>query len=161
MIVEKRNYMSQNAISFSNEIDDNDVVVVDVKNKCYPSITFKSADGVTEIFYANSFADYKDEIIKRVEEFTLQAKFSIGDIVYIKNSDKSYTTYTDWFKDNDVSYELAVRYCYGVIPTEGRNKFRIVAVGPHAISKQLLYAVTMVDGEDKRIYLMGEEGISK
>ena len=161
MIVEKRNYMPQNAISFSNEIEDNDVVVVDVKGKCYPSITFKSADGTTEVFYANSFVDYKDEIIKRVEEFISQTKFSIGDIVYIKNNGKSYTTYVDWFKDNNVSYEVAARYCYGVIPTESRNKFRIVAAGPHAISKQLLYAVTMVDGEDKRIYLMGEEGISK
>lgn len=85
----------------------------------------------------------------------------IGTEVKIVDTGKLYTTYADWFKENEIPYDYAVRYCYCGDKPKTNLKYKIVGVGKHiADNSRIIYAIQEC-GEfvfDK-VYLIGCKGV--
>lgn len=74
--------------------------------------------------------DKARKVVNNAKE-ELKKKIEIGNNVRITDIDKQYVNYMTFFKDNNMSYELATRYYYGkTVPVdEVFNTFEVIAIG--------------------------------
>lgn len=80
-------------------------------------------------------------------------KFKVGDTVCVKDSGKLYTTYLDFFIDNDIDIETCLRYAYND-PNFENNTFTITYI----IGDKVI-----IEEKDKRYpntYLIHVDGIA-
>lgn len=89
--------------------------------------------------------------------------FKIGDKVKIKNFGRCYTTYKDWFIENDIPREDCIGFCYGMNAEEAvvnaeDTIFTVIAKGLHNSNEDMLYLIK-VNGHSKKSFLIGESGI--
>lgn len=84
--------------------------------------------------------------------------FKIGDIVRIKDSGKTFTTYDDWF--NNYEPFLGLRYAYCKTPTEGTIGI-VVAIHSHMDMPCNLVAIENINNSYgyNEIYLVDERGL--
>lgn len=103
----------------------------------------------------NFFYDSDQEYIF-VEEAPEEIK--VGDIVEVVNTGNSYTTYSDWFKENEP--DIGLRYAFGQTVPEGTG-YKVIAKHPHnKRSKDILYAISKGSSYSS-VYLVGERAIKK
>lgn len=90
-------------------------------------------------------------------------EIEIGNSVRITDANKQYINYINFFKDNNMSCELAARYYYGkVIPlTELDDVFEVIAIGLDTRGNK----VCVIRNKSKRIYtgyyLFAVDGLKK
>lgn len=88
--------------------------------------------------------------------------FKIGDVVKVKDMGRKYTTYADWFEEQDISPSVAARYKYGSNDRLDLNQtYKVIAIGKHGASNDVLVLIEVINkwGTDGAVYLFGEEGL--
>lgn len=93
-------------------------------------------------------------------------KFMVGDIVQVVDIGACYTTYCDFFRENDISIDIAARYRYDfplseIIRENPDVLFKVMAVGTHGIDGTKIYAITALGDWVEHCYLIGERGITE
>lgn len=131
--------------------------------RCSPEDEFSLSMGV---------ALAMDRLNKQLDKMN-DKTIKVGDKVKIKNYGKSYTTYTDWIKENIDDMGLAACYCYGQLPVEGDTVYVVKTIAPWAAKydkskiKDLAYVQRYFKFEDDKIstnercYLIGIDGLEK
>jgi hypothetical protein len=85
-------------------------------------------------------------------------KFEIGESVVVENDGANYSTYCDWFRENEVR-ELLGYYQYRGDLGEGKEagtEYTVVARGPHHAQSRGLYAI---QDRNDRVWLISERGL--
>lgn len=89
----------------------------------------------------------------------------IGDVVKITNVGQIYSTYSSWFKVNQVDVDIAARYAFGDKQKPEEGQYRVVAVGPHADPFEgTVYAIEKVQTKAYlagKVYLINQVGIER
>ena len=80
-----------------------------------------------------------------------------GDIIKVVDAGKRYSTYYDWFDETNNS-ELKSRFADQFEPLRNDDKLKVVAVGKHGMTSEILYACEDIDGS---IFLIGSDGVEK
>ena len=110
------------------------------------NVYISKAMSITDLFDEK----YLNLIWKRRENF------EIGDIVRVVEKEKSYDTYTDFFKEQDLPIDYAARYVYHHLPDE-ESKYRILHIGKHKYKDNDVIVVESI--KTNEIYLVDSNGI--
>lgn len=97
---------------------------------------------------------------KEVKEIKQSNELKVGSTVKIINKGQIYTTYPEWFKENNCM-DIGLFYQYNVYDDNNLSESAIiVAKGKHIDpnSGGMLYAI---QDKSKKVYLFGEDGIEK
>ena len=87
-------------------------------------------------------------------------KFNIGDMVKIINCGNAYTTYVNWFKEQNLGEHYTTRYAYGINPKNINNSntvYKVIKRGTHHCGYDNLYLIQRYCYEP--MFLIGEEGL--
>lgn len=84
--------------------------------------------------------------------------YEIGDSVRIVDFGQQYTTYSDWFEENNIGINFAVRYSYDV-SCEKDKVYTILAYGPHCFHTGMLYLIEEKDTLHSPVFLFAEEAL--
>lgn len=87
-------------------------------------------------------------------------KFSIGDIVTIKDSGELYSTYKDWLTNFAPEYLPLWKYGAQFPFTREKLYFRIVAMHPHEAKGISNVNLCLIQAADKQVYLISEKGLN-
>lgn len=93
----------------------------------------------------------------------MKFKFKLGTVVKIKNYGLAYTTYTDWFYENDLNHDFVEKYVYDVNPSKLYGKetdFKVVKCGIHNDGQTIIYLITPNHGSN-HYFLIEEGGLEK
>lgn len=98
-----------------------------------------------------------------IEKIQKENGFKIGDEVRIIDNGWSYTSYSSWFKENNVDIDIAARYAFCSTDYSSYEKFIIVAKGKHINDEnRVIYAITPAQNSNlKPVFLFGEKGLEK
>lgn len=123
----------------------------------------------TDMSYDFIFQDDKYVLVKnylgeiiccRVEDIKMD-NINIGDEVKVINEDYLYTTYADFFIENDISKDLTIRYQYGSGEVVNKDATYIVKyIGYHVWGDRKLCLI-QEKFDFNRVYLIGVEGLEK
>ena len=102
---------------------------------------------------AKANLDYSDIKSMVVNMSTTKA----GDIIKVIDAGKRYSTYFDWFDETN-NGELKSRFADQFEPLRNDDKLKVVAVGKHGMTSEILYACEDIDGS---IFLIGSDGVEK
>ena len=102
---------------------------------------------------AKANLDYSDIKSMVVNMSTTKA----GDIIKVIDAGRRYSTYSDWFDETN-NGELKSRFADQFEPLRNDDKLKVVAVGKHCMTSEILYACEDVDGT---IFLIGSDGVKK
>lgn len=93
------------------------------------------------------------------EEETVSYK--IGDSVRVVDFGQQYTTYSDWFEENNIGINFAARYGYGRSCEENRNKvYTVLAYGPHCSREDImLYLIEEKNTRYSQLFLFAGEAL--
>lgn len=84
-------------------------------------------------------------------------EIKVGDLVEVINNGKSYTTYEDWFKENNAS-DLRKLYKFDDLLKDG-TLCNVIKTGKHSWQDALLVAVQSLSKDQRGVYLIGAEGL--
>ena len=87
-------------------------------------------------------------------------KFSIGDIVTIKDSGELYSTYKDWLTNFAPEYLPLWKYGAQFPFTREKLYFRIVAMHPHEDKGISDVNLCLIQAADEQVYLISEKGLN-
>lgn len=91
---------------------------------------------------------------------TEAALYKVGDNVRIVDFGQQYTTYSDWFEENNIGINFAARYGYGRLCEKDRNKvYTILAYGPHSFHTGMLYLIEEKRYPPSPLFLFAEEAL--
>ncbi len=134
---------------------------------CPVKACFTAVDigGGNETFISDYINDkYEIEVVGNIYDnpgLLCANKFKIGDMVNVIDDGESYSFYDSWVTKNAVEYAVYFTYGCGFSATgnlSGRL-FKIVSVAPHGGNEdRMLY---LIQGGDKRCYLVNEEAIEQ
>lgn len=97
-------------------------------------------------------------ILDNVNQNRNNEKIKVGDDVAIVNAGELYSTYYDFFEENDLSLNIAARYAFrGEAST--MFKHRVIYIGKHTKDGEDVYVIE--NKLNKTIYLIGGKGIVK
>ena len=88
-------------------------------------------------------------------------KFNVGDTVKVINCGNAYTTYENWFKEQELGSYYTTRYAYGINPKVINNSntvYKVVKRGIHHCGYDNLYLIQR-DCYEQSMFLIGEEGL--
>ena len=102
---------------------------------------------------AKANLDYSDIKSMVVNMSTTKA----GDIIKVVDAGKRNLTYYDWFDETN-NGELKSRFADQFEPLRNDDKLKVVAVGKHGTTSEILYACEDIDGS---IFLIGSDGVEK
>ena len=97
------------------------------------------------------------EIMRKVG--VSQREYKVGDIVFLRNPGRAYSTYSEFFSENKIDPEIAARYQYGSIMgdyVEVGTKMRVVATGMHKLGFSMLVVQTLTNSS---CWLIDEAGV--
>lgn len=122
------------------------------------ALSFKDSDGNTLNFTEEGVRDNLEDILKTIRKrFT---SFRVGDRVRVVNPGLSYSIYSDWFEENQISVGIAARYAYGQNVKEntiGTIKF----IGKHCRENDKI--ICLIEGDrtwdGKPFYLVEVSGL--
>lgn len=121
-------------------------------------LSFKDSNGNTLNFTEEEVRDNLEDILKTIHErFT---SFKVGDRVRVVNPGHAYSTYSDWFEENQIAVSIAARYAYNQEVKEntvGTVKF----IGKHKMDKDKTLYLIEVDQNwiGKPFYLVEASGL--
>lgn len=130
-------------------------------NQKNPGITVTLEDGrefVYDIEDALVDPDYFHDWLKDIT----RPNIKVGDTVTITCPGQIYSTYHNWFKENNVDVDIASRYAYGdeCDPSTAYTYF-VLAVGKHSENNLMtMYAISATLYGNK-VYLINDKGIKK
>lgn len=87
-------------------------------------------------------------------------KFNVGDTVKVINCGNAYTTYENWFKEQELGSYYTTRYAYGINPNNINNSntiYKVIKRGTHNCGDDNLYLIQRDCYEP--MFLIGEEGL--
>lgn len=87
-------------------------------------------------------------------------KFNVGDMVKIINCGNAYTTYVNWFKEQNLGEHYTTRYAYGINPKNINNSntvYKVIKRGTHHCGDDNLYLIQRDCYES--MFLIGEKGL--
>ena len=84
--------------------------------------------------------------------------YKVGDNVRIVNFGQQYTTYSDWFEENNIGINFAARYSYNV-SCEKDKVYTILAYGPHCFHTGMLYLIEEKDTLHSPVFLFAGEAL--
>lgn len=130
-------------------------------NKKNPGITVTLDDGsefVYDIEEALEDPDYFHDWLKDIT----RPNIKIGDTVTITCPGQIYSTYHNWFKENNVDVDIASRYAYGdECSPSTTHTYIVLAVGKHSENSLMtMYAISATLYGNK-VYLINDKGIKK
>lgn len=112
---------------------------------------------------------YRDEVRKYVteDEYVVlegyteakEEEIKVGDSITVIDTDKTYSTYVDFFKHHKISPEIAARYEYLHNPSENAI-YKVLFIGGHTRNDDIKLAMIRHELTGK-VYLIGVEGIKK
>lgn len=85
--------------------------------------------------------------------------YKVGDIVFLRDPGKAYSTYSEFFSENKINPEIAARYQYGSIMedyVETGTKMRVVATGMHKYGLSLLVVQMLTNSS---CWLIDKDGV--
>ena len=88
-------------------------------------------------------------------------KFNVGDKVKVINCGNAYTTYENWFKEQELGSYYTTRYAYGINPKVINNSntvYKVIKRGTHNCGDDNLYLIQR-DCYEQPMFLIGEEGL--
>lgn len=87
--------------------------------------------------------------------------YKIGDSVRVVDFGQQYTTYSDWFEENNIGINFAARYGYGRSCEKDRNKvYTILAYGPHSSREDImLYLIEEKNTRYSQLFLFAGEAL--
>lgn len=88
-------------------------------------------------------------------------KFNVGDKVKVINCGNAYTTYENWFKEQELGSYYTTRYAYGINPNVINNSntvYEVIKRGTHNCGYDNLYLIQR-DCYGQPMFLIGEEGL--
>lgn len=86
----------------------------------------------------------------------MEAKnIEVGDIVKVIEFGHTYTTYNEWFAENDYNLYQMNYHC-GVLPNT-QKRYEVVGVGKHQWLSDVIYAIR--DFDTHQVYLVGVDGL--
>lgn len=103
----------------------------------------------------NFISDYFLPLRYQNNENTL---YKVGDNVRIVNFGKQYTTYSDWFEENNIGINFAARYGYNVLCDKDKV-YTILAYGPHYFHTGMLYLIEEKDTPHSPLFLFAGEAL--
>lgn len=115
-----------------------------------------------EITFSNTFnATIIYDFSELFEEKNYNYKFEIGDTVEVVDNGKTFTTYEEWFKENNCKC-LALDYKENQLPN-CTFSYKVIARGRHRNSLYSnIYAIKVISfSSTNQIYLIGEDGLKK
>lgn len=150
---------------------DNRVIAKDVTTNrvamaiCSPEDEFNFNIGASIAFerlIGKGSIDKARKVVNNAKE-ELKKKIEIGNNVRITNIDKQYVNYMTFFKDNNMSYELATRYYYGkTVPVdEVFNTFEVIAIGLDTKGNKACVIRNKSKGISSGYYLFSIDGLDK
>lgn len=112
-----------------------------------------------------TFDAYLKDTKRFAEKVKAARSFRIGEYVCVVDEGQIYSTYYDWFEENNIPVKIAARYVFNPPASYSipKGTYEIVAKGPHCSSKEMLYAIQPL--EDKCciapcIYLINHFGLA-
>lgn len=84
--------------------------------------------------------------------------YKVGDTVRIVDFGQQYTTYSDWFEENNIGINFAARYSYNV-SCEKDKVYTILAYGPHCFHTGMLYLIEEKDTLHSPVFLFAGEAL--
>ena len=87
-------------------------------------------------------------------------KFNVGDMVKVIRHGNAYTTYENWFKEQELGAYYTTRYAYGINPNVINNSntvYKVVKRGIHHCGDDNLYLIQRDRYEP--MFLIGEAGL--
>lgn len=89
------------------------------------------------------------------------ALYKVGDTVRVVDFGQQYTTYSDWFEENNIGINFAARYGYGRSCEKDRNKvYTILAYGPHSSRTDImLYLIEEKNTRYSLLFLFAGEAL--
>lgn len=169
---------------FTREIGEEYLVRMDkmelIKNEEVEEVGFKieiESDGKNcFLVYSKNGVEIKREsvILHPDDEFDLETgvklcidrlfehkNIEVGDKVEVIDSDKQYTTYSAWFKLNNIEIEEAVKFAYDETIRKTDGEFIVVAKGKYNKSEdsETLYLIN--SPVEHKNFLINEDGIKK
>lgn len=84
------------------------------------------------------------------------------DLVYVKDKGYCYSTYADFFEENDLPYNWASRYAFNVslsdLKIDNKTPFNLLGYGVHNDGRSV--AIIEETSGYNRVFLIGENGIT-
>lgn len=88
-------------------------------------------------------------------------KFNVGDMVKVINCGNAYTTYENWFKEQNLDSYYTTRYAYGINPNDinkSNTVYEVVKRGIHNCGDDNLYLIRR-QHDCAPMFLIGEKGL--
>lgn len=104
----------------------------------------------------NFTSDYFLPLRYQENESTL---YKVGDSVRIVDFGQQYTTYSDWFEENNIGINFAARYSYNT-SCEKNKVYTVLAYGPHSSREDImLYLIEEKDTRYSPVFLFAREAL--
>ena len=88
------------------------------------------------------------------------ALYKVGDNVRIADFGKQYTTYSEWFEENNIGLNFAARYGYDILCDKDKDKvYTILAYGPHDFRTGMLYLIEEKNTPHSPLFLFAGEAL--
>lgn len=104
---------------------------------------------------------YSEWMVKKIDD-SKSDEIKVGDMVSVIESGYSYPNYANWFIDNNIDKDIAIRYAYGSEPYVGRLYY-VKAIAEHKDGHDIIYCIQENKENDglNPAYLISREGIEK
>ena len=89
-------------------------------------------------------------------------KFNVGDMVKVIRCGNAYTTYENWFKEQELGSYYTTKYAYGINPNDINNSntvYKVVKRGIHCCGDDNLYLIQRQNDDFAPMFLIGEKGL--
>ena len=90
-------------------------------------------------------------------------KFNVGDMVKVIRCGNAYTTYENWFKEQELGSYYTTKYAYGINPNDindnSNTVYEVVKRGIHRCGDDNLYLIQRQNDDFAPMFLIGEKGL--
>ena len=98
--------------------------------------------------------------IEKTNRLVDDIEIKVGDYVRVIDTGYAYTTYTEFFIDNDI-VKLGLKYHYGTIPEYNKEIYKVVYIAPHEYQPEVSICAIQNMDSIGQIYLMDIDGLVK